>query len=259
MKFALGIKYNGGNYHGWQSQKNTDTVQDELEKALSMIANHKVNVTCAGRTDAGVHSIQQVVHFKTNVNRLENSWFFGVNSYLPKDIAVIWIKLVPESFHARYSALSRSYRYIIYNHAIRPVMLDNQVCHFYKILDDKKMHRAAQYLKGEHDFTSFRAQSCQSCTPWRNVMYIDVMRVNQFVVINIQANSFLHRMVRNIVGSLLEIGMQKKTEIWIKDVLELKNRKFAGITATSKGLYLISVKYPTNFNLPITSYGPLFF
>ncbi|HMI77046.1 MAG TPA: tRNA pseudouridine(38-40) synthase TruA [Buchnera sp. (in: enterobacteria)] len=259
MKFALGVKYHGRNYHGWQSQKNTYTIQYELEKALSKIANHKVDVVCAGRTDAGVHSICQVVHFSTQVVRCKKSWIFGVNSYLPNDIAVIWIKLVPESFHARYSALTRSYRYIIYNNTVRPVILEGQVYHYYKNLDIEKMHRSAQYLKGEHDFTTFRAQSCQSSTAWRNIIYINVMRINAFVVINIQANSFLHRMVRNIVGSLLEVGIQKKSEDWIQKVLELKNRSLAGPTVASKGLYLISIEYPTDFKLPQITCGSLFY
>lgn len=260
MKFALGVEYDGSLYHGWQFQKEVSSIQGELEKALSYIANHKVNVICAGRTDAGVHSTSQVVHFRTCVIRSERSWTIGVNSYLPNNITVLWIKEVSEYFHARHSALSRTYRYIIYNHIFRSSILENKILNFYKKLDVDNMHKAGQYLMGEHDFTSFRGNFCQSFTPYRKITNFQVTRVNHFVIIDITANSFLYHMVRNIVGCLLDIGTHKRKINWIVSVLNLKNRQATGsITAKAQGLYLISVDYPTYFNIPRLPLGPLFF
>lgn len=259
MKFALGIEYNGSMYHGWQLQKEVSSIQEELEKVLSYIANHKITVICAGRTDSGVHSTSQVIHFETHVIRTERAWTVGVNSYLPHDITVLWIKEVSEDFNARYSALSRTYRYIIYNHAIRSSILDNKILNFYKKLDVDKMHRAGQYLIGEHDFTAFRGSACQSCTPWRRIINFKVMRISNFVIINVTANAFLYRMVRNIVSCLLDIGIQKHEVDWIVTVLNSKNRNLIGPTAKAKGLYLVEVNYPTYFNLPQSPLGPLLF
>ncbi|QCI20933.1 tRNA pseudouridine(38-40) synthase TruA [Buchnera aphidicola (Hyperomyzus lactucae)] len=249
-RFALGIEYDGSFYHGWQRQKKVPSIQEEIEKALSIIANHSINITCAGRTDAGVHSIGQVVHFNTTAVRTKLSWTMGTNSYLSQYISVIWVKKVPQSFHARYSAIARSYRYIIYNNSIRSAIFQNKTNHVYKKLDVSKMQFEAQFLLGEHDFTSFRALGCQSHSPWRKITKLNIFRFKHWVIIDIVANSFLHHMVRNIVGSLIEIGVSKKKEFWIQELLQKKDRNYAGATAPAKGLYLIFVEYPLHFNLP---------
>ena len=175
-KIALGIEYDGSKYYGWQRQNEVRSVQEKLEKALSQVANEPITVFCAGRTDAGVHGTGQVVHFETTAQRKDAAWTLGVNANLPGDIAVRWVKAVPDDFHARFSATARRYRYIIYNHRLRPAVLSKGVTHFYEPLDAERMHRAAQCLLGENDFTSFRAVQCQSRTPWRNVMHINVTR-----------------------------------------------------------------------------------
>ncbi|QCI15890.1 tRNA pseudouridine(38-40) synthase TruA [Buchnera aphidicola] len=254
IKIALGIEYDGSFYHGWQSQKIVPSIQEEIEKALSVIANHKINIICAGRTDTGVHSIGQVVHFKTRAVRRISSWIIGTNTYLSDYISVMWAKEVPEYFHARYSAITRSYRYVIYNNSIRSSIFYNKTNHIYKELDVNKMHSEAQFLLGEHNFTSFRALSCQSLSPCRKIIKLNVFRFKSLVIIDIMANSFLHHMVRNIVGSLIEIGISKKKKFWIQELLQKKNRRYAGATAPAKGLYLINVEYPLYFNLPKSRY-----
>ncbi|BBI01177.1 tRNA pseudouridine synthase A [Buchnera aphidicola (Nipponaphis monzeni)] len=250
MKIALGVEYNGTNYHGWQKQHTVLTIQEQLENALSKIANHKINVTCAGRTDAGVHSTGQVVHFTTISVRKKNSWVFGVNSYLPNDISVQWAKIVPNFFNARYSAISRRYRYFIYNYKCRSSIFYSQYYCFSKMrLDVNKMKLAGNNLIGEHDFSSFRGRGCQSKTPWRQIIYFNISRQDRLVIIDIEANSFLYRMVRNIVGCLIDIGSSKKKITWIQYLLKNKNRNLGGVTAKASGLYLIFVHYPLVFNL----------
>lgn len=209
-RFALGVEYDGSFYHGWQSQKTVPTIQEEVEKALSIIANHKIDVICAGRTDAGVHSIGQVIHFSTTTIRKKSSWILGTNSYLSKYISIIWIKEVSEHFHARYSAITRSYRYIIYNYPFRSAIFQDKSNHVYKILNIDKMNFEAQFLLGEHDFTSFRGLNCQSHSPFRKIIKLNIWRHEAWVIIDIVANSFLYHMVRNIVGTLIEIGLSKK-------------------------------------------------
>ncbi|AEO08557.1 tRNA pseudouridine synthase A [Buchnera aphidicola str. Ak (Acyrthosiphon kondoi)] len=258
-RFALGVEYDGSFYHGWQRQKRVSSIQEEIERALSIIANHKIDVICAGRTDAGVHSIGQVIHFSTTAVRKKSSWSIGVNSYLSKNISIVWVKSVPESFHARYSAITRSYRYIIYNYSFRSAIFQTKLNHVYRKLNVSKMHSEAQFLLGEHDFTSFRALGCQSYSPYRNIKKLNVFRFNHWVVIDITANSFLHHMVRNIVGSLIEVGMSKKKEFWMKDLLRKKDRSYAGATAPAQGLYLVYVEYPSYFNFPRSAYTSTFF
>ncbi|EHU4916751.1 tRNA pseudouridine(38-40) synthase TruA [Vibrio vulnificus] len=258
MRIALGIEYNGTDYFGWQRQREVDSVQEKLEKALSKVANHPVEVQCAGRTDAGVHGTGQVVHFDTNVERKMVAWTMGANANLPKDIAVRWAKEVPDEFHARFSATARRYRYIIFNHALRPGILGSGVSHYHGDLDEKKMHEAGQYLLGENDFTSFRAVQCQSLSPFRNMMHLNVTRHGHYVVIDIKANAFVHHMVRNITGSLIMVGRGEQDPEWIKWLFEAKDRKLAGPTAKAEGLYLVDVDYPEEFDLPRESIGPLF-
>lgn len=253
MRFALGIEYNGTFYHGWQRQEHdVPTVQGMIEQALTLVASKPVNVFCAGRTDAGVHAQGQVIHFDTDIQRNENSWIFGGNSNLPRDIRILWAMQISEEFHARFSANSRSYRYMIYNHPIRPALWQPFVTWYHRPLNEKKMHEAAQFLLGEHDFSSFRGAACQSNSPVRELLAIKISRQNSFIIIDVTADSFLHHMVRNIVGVLFEIGEERKSTDWIKEILIAKDRKQAGVTAPPNGLYLQSVEYPPHFQIPLS-------
>ncbi|CFR00554.1 tRNA pseudouridine(38-40) synthase TruA [Yersinia enterocolitica] len=258
LKIALGIEYNGSRYFGWQRQQEVTSVQACLEAALSKVANEPIGVFCAGRTDAGVHATGQVVHFVTTAVRKDAAWTMGVNSHLPPDIAVRWVKTVDEDFHARFSATARRYRYIIFNHRYRPAVLAQGVTHCHMPLDAEKMEQAAQCLLGENDFTSFRAVQCQSRTPWRNVKHVKVTRHGAYIVVDIKANAFVHHMVRNIVGSLIEIGAGNQDVNWMAELLALKDRSRAAATAKAEGLYLVSVDYPEHFALPFAPMGPLF-
>lgn len=258
MRIALGIEYDGTNYSGWQRQSHANSVQGELEKALSIVANKPVEVQCAGRTDAGVHGTGQVVHFDTDVIRKPVAWTMGVNANMPKDIAVRWAKEVPDEFHARFTATARRYRYIIYNHSLRPGIHFSGISHYHNALDAEKMHVAGQYLLGENDFTSFRAAHCQSRSPWRNIMHLNVSRHGNYIVVDIKANAFVHHMVRNIVGSLIVVGQGDQEPEWIKWLLDSKNRSLAGATGKAEGLYLVDVDYPEEYQLPRMPIGPLF-
>ena len=258
MRIALGIEYDGANYYGWQRQKEVISVQQKLEEALSLIANHPVTVNCAGRTDSGVHGTGQVVHFETTANRKEVAWTLGVNANLPDDIAVRWMKQVDETFHARFSATARRYRYIIYNASFRPGILRSGLSHYHHPLDEKLMQEAAQYIIGEQDFTSFRALHCQANSPIRTIEYIDITRRADFIIIDIKANAFLHHMVRNIAGSLIEVGRGKQPVDWLNTLLAVKDRSQAAATAKPGGLYLVEVDYPEHFELPRPAIGPLF-
>lgn len=259
MKIALGIEYDGSRYFGWQRQQEVASIQQCLEEALSKIANAPCEVFCAGRTDAGVHGTGQVVHFETNIERPLKSWCFGTNAHLPEDIAVKWAVEVPEDFHARFSATARRYRYIIFNHRLRSAILPKGISHYYHHdLDAEKMHQAGQFLLGENDFSSFRAAQCQSHTPWRNVHHLNVWRQGHYIIVDIQANAFVHHMVRNIVGSLIEVGQGRQPIEWIKWLLEQKDRTLAAPTAKAEGLYLVDVSYPEQFSIPKKTLGPLF-
>ncbi len=214
MRLALGVEYDGASFHGWQSQKTLRTVQGVLEAALSHVADNEVHVHCAGRTDTGVHATGQVVHFDTNVHRSIRAWTYGTNAKLPKDVTVRWVKQVDDQFHARYSATARHYRYIIYNHSIRPSLYQHNVAWHYRQLDQQKMAIAAQSFLGEHDFTSFRAVGCQSKTPFRRITEFSVVRRGDLIILDIKANAFLHHMVRNLVGVLLDIGSGRQEVSW---------------------------------------------
>jgi len=246
MKIALGIEYDGRNFYGWQTQANLATVQETLEKALSIIANHPIKLFCAGRTDAGVHAQEQVVHFETTAKRVSRAWILGTNSHLPESIAVLWMKEVNEDFHARFSAISRRYRYIIHQDLARPALNTHRVLWMYDDLNIENMQKAGNYLIGEQDFSSFRSADCESKTPMRNVMQIDIKKENNLIFIDIEANAFLHHMVRNIVGTLIRIGRGFKTPEWMQEVLLAKDRRFAGETAPAHGLYLLKVTYPVS-------------
>lgn len=248
-RIILGVEYAGSGFCGWQWQPSKRSVQQVLEAALSKVANRPVTVICAGRTDAGVHALEQVVHFDVETKHELHTWMLGGNSYLPSDVKIIWVKEAVDDFHARYSAIARFYRYIILNRPARPALLHKQVTWCYPQLDAEEMHQAGQHLIGEHDFTSFRAQGCQSKSPFRVLHFIDVYRDGDKVVIDISANAFVHHMVRNIAGVLMEIGMGKQPAEWTQDLLKVKSRKMAGITAPPDGLYLGAVYYPERYGL----------
>jgi tRNA pseudouridine38-40 synthase len=256
MRTALGIEYDGAAFYGWQRQHEVQSVQQHLEEALSKVANTKVQVQCAGRTDAGVHATGQVVHFDCENTRPERAWTLGVNANLPDAIAVTWAQPVDNDFHARFSATARRYRYIIFNQKQRPAILHHGVTHVHRPLDVERMHRAAQALVGEHDFSSFRAALCQSKSPFRNLMHIRVTRHGAYILIDIKANAFVHHMVRNITGSLIEIGAGEQEEGWLQWLLDQKDRTLAAATAKPNGL--VDVDYPAGFYLPASPLGPLF-
>lgn len=259
MRLALGIEYNGASYYGWQRQQTVISVQQKVEEALTAIANEPIKAVCAGRTDAGVHATCQVVHFDTNSQRPDRAWTIGLNRFLPDSIAVKWVKTVNEDFHARFSATARRYRYIIYNHRLRNSILAKGVTHIHTgELDHQLMHQGAQHLVGRHDFSAFRAVNCQANTPVRQMSHIDVSRFGDYIMIDVQANAFLHHMVRNITGSLVKVGNKEHPPLWMKTLLQGKDRTKAAATAKPNGLYLVHVTYPDHFDLPSTPFGPLF-
>jgi len=248
-RIVLGIEYDGSAYAGWQWQAAKRTLQGELQAALSKIANEPITVHCAGRTDAGVHALEQVVHFDCDVQRDLHAWLMGGNSQLPDDIRIIWARTAVGDFHARYSAIARFYRYVILNRAMKSALLRTQATWCYHPLDANKMHASAQHLIGEHDFSSFRAQGCQSKSPNRFMHFIDVYRQDEKVIIDICANAFLHHMVRNIAGVLMEIGMGKRPLDWTEELLEIKDRAQAAVTAAPHGLHLGGVYYPEHYGI----------
>lgn len=251
MRIALGIEYSGTNYYGWQAQPGLATIQGALQEALSKVANEPVFLFCAGRTDANVHAVGQVVHFDTRAKRHIDAWLWGTNTHLPPSIVVRWARAVDYSFHARFTATARRYRYVIYNHPIRPGILNQRVVWHYYPLDIEPMQEAGQYLIGEQDFSSFRSSQCNSKTPMRNVMAFNIERHEHYVILTIEANAFLHHMVRNIVGVLLKIGAGFKEPRWMQEVLQAKSRKMAAETAPPDGLYLTRVTYPEPYIFPI--------
>ena len=257
-RIALGIEYDGAQHYGWQRQREVPSVQEHLEKALSTVANTPIEVQCAGRTDAGVHATGQVVHSDCDAVRPLKAWTMGVNANLPSSVAVKWCVHVSDEFNARFSATGRRYRYVIYNHKMRPAILEQGITHIHRPLNEQLMHEAAQALLGEQDFSAFRAALCQSKTPFRNVTNVTVSRHGAFVVVDISANAFLHHMVRNIVGSLVEIGSGHQPVDWIATLLAGRDRTLSAATAKPNGLYLVKVDYPDAFGLPEQPLGPLF-
>ena len=259
-RVVLSLSYDGSAYHGWQSQRKPQvpTVQEALEETLSRIADAPVLVQCAGRTDAGVHASHQIVHFDSPADRNEKAWVSGGNTNLPRNIAIHWAKPVAADFNARFSATARRYRYVILNTPSRPALLGSGVTWQNRPLDASAMHRAAQALIGELDFTSYRAVACQSPTAMRNVHFITVSRRGDMVIIDIQANAFLHHMVRNIAGVLMAVGSGAQSEAWVDEVLQAKDRSAAAATAPPFGLYLVDVTYPEHYDLPQSVPGPYF-
>ncbi|MGQ0428487.1 MAG: tRNA pseudouridine(38-40) synthase TruA [Gammaproteobacteria bacterium] len=243
-RLAVGLEYDGTRYAGWQQQPGLSTVQDCLQRALSSVADHPVVAVGAGRTDAGVHAVRQVVHFDTTADRPLRGWVLGCNSLLPADVALNWALEVESSFHARHSALARTYRYCFLERPTRPALLRDRACWVREALDASAMHEAAQGLVGEHDFSSFRAVECQSATPMRRVEAISVRADGPLVTIEVTANAFLHHMVRNIAGTLREVGTGERSPASVAETLAARDRTQAGVTAPACGLYLWRVSYP---------------
>lgn len=253
MRIALGIEYDGSAFSGWQIQQgDVKTVQAELEQALSKIADQSIEKTqVAGRTDAGVHATEQVIHFDTTAKRSEHSWIMGTNRQLHSSpISVLWAKPVGDDFHARFSALRRRYRYVILSRRVRPTFLHSQVAWERKPLDLNRMQQAATYFVGEHDFNAYRTVHCQAHSPVKKVYFLNISRRGEFYYLDIEANSFLHHMVRNIAGVLMTIGAGEAEPEWAKTVLDTRDRTQGGITSPADGLYLTKVTYDDRFELP---------
>ncbi|OMH38702.1 tRNA pseudouridine(38-40) synthase TruA [Motiliproteus sp. MSK22-1] len=258
-RYAVCVEYDGSKYHGWQSQPGSvNCVQEAVEAALGRVANHPVSVICAGRTDSGVHASYQIIHFDSAAVRPERGWLLGSNTYLPDDICIKWIKSVSEEFHARFSALERRYRYVIFNGPVKPALLSRQLTWTFRPLDEVRMQEAANYLVGTHDFSSYRAVGCQAHSPVRDIRHLWVRRLGQLIVIDVRANAFLHHMIRNIAGVLMKIGSGDAEPIWAKEVLESRDRREGGVTAPPFGLYFVNAIYPDEFNLPKSELGPVF-
>ncbi|MBW9256302.1 MAG: tRNA pseudouridine(38-40) synthase TruA [Candidatus Thiodiazotropha sp. (ex. Lucinisca nassula)] len=249
MRVALGVEYDGTAFHGWQFQGDVRSVQESLQIALSQVADHEVTVHCAGRTDTGVHATGQIVHFDTPSVRTDRSWVLGTNVNLPADVSICWAKLMPEDFHARFSAIGRHYRYLILNRTYRSALWRDRAVWIHKPLDEEAMHRAAQKLVGTHDFSSYRALGCQAKHPVRTVHSLSVSRQGEMLSIEIHANAFLHHMVRNIAGVLIAIGKGEQSESWADEILALRDRTLGGVTAPPQGLCLTQVDYPKEFAL----------
>lgn len=249
MLMAAGVEYLGSQYSGWQYQIGQRTVQGELEAALSRVADHNISTICAGRTDTGVHANGQVVHFHTTADRPLVGWLRGVNSFLPNDIAIQWIQPVADDFHARFSATKRRYHYLLHNRTYRSVIHPQSTWH-YTPLALEPMREAAKVLVGQHDFSSFRAAECQANTPVRTIDFLDIYQKGDFFLFDIQANAFLHHMVRNFVGSLSKVGAGDREPAWLVEVLDAKDRRYAGPTARADGLFLAAVNYPMHYDIP---------
>ena len=252
VRIALGVEYDGAGFAGWQSQSHGNTVQDALEKAIAAISGHPTRVVCAGRTDAGVHALAQVVHFDTAAARPESAWVRGVNAHLPPQVAVCWAQAVPPDFHARFSARSRSYRYLLLNRPVRPALLNARVGWFHHTLDIAAMRAAAACLIGEHDFSAFRAAECQAKSPIKHLYRAEISVQDDCLVFDFHANAFLHHMIRNLVGSLVYIGKGKHAPSWMAELLAARDRKLAAPTFAADGLYFAGVEYDAGWQLPST-------
>jgi tRNA pseudouridine38-40 synthase len=250
MRIAIGIEYDGTAYNGWQRQRTGLGVQERLEQSVAQVADEAVEVTCAGRTDTGVHASGQVAHFDTSAKRSERGWLLGTNTNLPDDICVTWVKPVDDDFHARFSATARRYRYCILNRLVRSALYRHRAWWVHQELDHRRMHDAAQALLGEHDFSAFRAAGCQASNPIREVTDIRVERDGDWVLLDITANAFLQHMVRNITGTLVAIGSGEEDVPWMARVLAGRDRTRAGMAAPPHGLTLVRVFYPEAFGIP---------
>lgn len=259
MKYALGVEYSGAAYCGWQRQSHCESIQQNLEAALGFVANHPVNLVCAGRTDAGVHAVEQVAHFETSASRSQRAWVLGANCRLPRDIRLLWVVPVPDDFHARFSARARAYRYIILNADVPSGLFHDRCSWEYQPLDHEAMHECAQVLLGEHDFSAFRAAGCQAKSASRNLHEISIIRQNQLLYLDIKANAFLYHMVRNIAGSLIAVGKGERDSDWFAEVFATRDRNLADVTAPAAGLYFLQAWYEPQFKLPKMARKPLLF
>jgi tRNA pseudouridine38-40 synthase len=259
MKYAIGIEYSGADYCGWQRQSHCESVQQNVESALGFVANHPLELICAGRTDSGVHAIEQVAHFETSAERSERAWVLGSNCRLPPDIRLKWAVSVTDDFHARFSARSRAYRYIILNSPVPSAIFHDRCSWEFQPLDQAAMHDCAQILVGEHDFSSFRAAGCQSRSPNRNVHEITVTRQGELIFLDIRANAFLYHMVRNIAGSLVAVGKGEQDAAWFAEVFGAGDRKLADKTAAASGLYFLQASYDAQYKLPTLARNPVLF
>jgi tRNA pseudouridine38-40 synthase len=253
MRIVAGLEYRGVGFCGWQSQPQGCGVQDALEAAVSAIAGEKIAVTAAGRTDTGVHAAFQVVHFDTAVNRPLTAWVRGVNSHLPPGVAVLWAREVGEDFHARFAATQRGYRYVLLNHPVRPGLHDGLIGWHHRPLDADAMNRAALHLIGQHDFSAFRAAECQAKSPVKELRRAHVERRGDYLLCDFQADGFLHHMVRNLMGSLIQVGAGARPPEWMGEILESRDRTRAAPTFDAAGLYLAHIRYPAHFALPESS------
>lgn len=251
MRYALGIEYDGRAFCGWQSQAGGGAVQDAVEEALGKVADSPVRVVCAGRTDAGVHALEQVVHFDTEAVRPDTAWVRGVNAHLPDSVAVRWAQRVPEDFHARFSALGRRYRYLLLNRPQRPGLQSGRIGWYHHPLDAATMRRAASLLLGEHDFSAFRSAECQAKSPIKHLRMADVARHGDVLVFDFHASAFLHHMVRNIVGALVYVGNGSRPPEWIAELLAARDRRLAAPTFAAAGLYFAGVDYDPGWSLKV--------
>lgn len=259
VKFAIGIEYAGTAYSGWQRQRHASSIQQHIEEAIGYVANHGIQLVCAGRTDAGVHAVEQVAHFVSTAKRDDRSWLLGSNCQLPRDIRIKWIVPVENDFHARFSAIARSYRYIIMNSAVPSALFHNRAGWEFRPLDQLQMHGAAQVLVGEHDFSAFRAAGCQAKSAVRCIHQISVERQGELLYIDIKANAFLYHMVRNIVGSLISVGRGEQSADWFTRIFSGRDRNLAAVTAPAAGLYFLRAHYPNGFELPFNGKKPILF
>ncbi len=250
-RWALGLEYDGNGFCGWQRQLDQESVQGVLETALSRVAQCPVTVIVAGRTDTGVHALCQVVHFDSPVVRPPAAWVRGANTFLPKGVALRWARIVPDRFHARFSATARRYRYVILNRREKSALWRNHTAWIYSPLDVQAMQAAAQTLVGIHDFSAFRASACQAKSPIRNLCQLQVTRRGELIAIDAEANGFLHHMVRNLAGVLIAIGSGERPVGWAVEVLASRDRCQAGVTAPPGGLYFVAPRYPAEFGLPV--------
>ena len=250
MRVAIGVSYDGSGFDGWQSQPSRNTVQDKLERALGAIACAPVRIAGAGRTDAGVHATAQVAHFDTSADREVQAWVRGTNTHLPDSVAVQWAVPVEDDFHARFSARGRSYRYLLYNHPVRPSVFAGRCGWYHGRLDEGAMAQALEAVVGEHDYSAFRAAECQAKTPVRTIDKASVARSGDWICFEFTANAFLHHMVRNLVGCLVYVGAGRHPPSWMEQVLRSRDRKLAAPTFASGGLYLCGVRYDPQWSLP---------
>ena len=252
-RYALGIEYDGSAFMGWQRQVHAGrTVQAAVEEALAKVADYPVEVVCAGRTDAGVHASGQVIHFDTEAKRDLRGWLLGTNSNLPPDVSATWVQEMRPDFHARFKAIARQYRYVILNRETRPALSRAELTWTHRPLELGSMQAAGSNLIGRHDFSAFRSVECQAKQPVRTLKRLDVRREGERVIVDAVADGFLHHMVRNIVGVLLEVGQGKRAPGWSREVLEGRDRTLGGVTAPANGLSLVAVEYPTEFSVPVS-------